>query len=416
MVNNLTGFFLTMLFVSLIAVPKSGFAIGAIPVNSLYIVFVLSLPLLILKFLCQKNVLRRNPMSNVYVVLILPFYSLFLLITLFNGIDNLATYAGYIIALIVSPLYFFFLFKILRPDVIKNSLPVIKYCLRFAAGYGVALFFYTAATGQFFEIPGISTTFGAIKTIDQRMNDRGELFKLTSTYNNGNIYAVCAMMLLPLYRILEEKLFWFLLFMASIMLTLSRLGWSLLLVYFILEYCVFSRAMSLKKVLIMMVCIAATVPVVLYLLQIMGRDIDFLFDPNLGGRASYLQKLFDASLISETSLYWSYEIPYVSIAEFVGLVGIPLFLFYFINIFINFKNLFQGRNQIARASTLGCVMYFLATLVDGALILVPVFSIFSFLVMLSLSGIGDDRYARGRDHQGWRSYLPQQRGSVAGAL
>lgn len=416
MIPNPIGIYLALLFISLIAVPKSGFAIGAIPVNSLYIVFVFSLPLLIFKLFSQKAILIRNPMSNVYIVLILPFISLFLLITVFNGVDNAATYAGYIIALIISPLYFFLLFKAVRPDVIDRSLPVIKYCLRFSASYGVALFFYNAVTGQFFEIPGLTTTFGAIKTIDQRMNDRGELFKLTSTYNNGNIYAVCAMMLLPLYRVLEEKSIWFLVFLVSIILTLSRLAWALLFIYFILEYLIFRRNISLKKMLIMVGSITVTAPVVLYLLQIMGRDMGFLFDPNLGGRADYLQKLFDASFISDTRLYWSYEIPYVSIAEFMGFIGIPLFLFYFLNVPFNFNSLFLNRSPVIRASTLGCVMYFLATLVDGALILVPVFSIFSFLVMLSLSGIGNDSCTRGRDHQGWRGYLSQQHGFMAGPL
>lgn len=407
MTHRLQGSFLMVLFASLIAVPKSGFVLGGIPINSLYIVIAVSLPFLLLSYFTQKDQLHRYSPANIYIVLLLPFFAVFLLVTLSNGIDNPAVYVGYVVALIVSPLYFFILFQTIGSDQVARSLPFVKLCIRFAGGYGLALFFYHLVSGSYFEIPGITTTFGATKTLDQRMNDRGQLFKLTSTYNNGNIYAVCALMLLPLYRVLEKNKLWFFVVLASIVLTLSRLAWALLLLYFVFEYFLFSGRLALRKLLAMFFLGASVIPLILFLLHVMERDVSFLFDPNLGGRASYLQTFFDASFISGTSLYWSYEIPYVSIAEFVGFVGIPLFLLYFIAIPLRVKSFFDDSSPIVRAATMGCLIYFFATLIDGALILVPVFSIFSFLVMLSLSGIGNGYFARGRNDQGWCGHLSQ---------
>ncbi len=369
----------------MIALPKSGIAISAIPLNTINFLVALTLPFFFLVFLSRNDCLRKNPKSDVQLLLLVPFASTFFVVTTLNGVDSYPTYAGYIAALIVSPVYFYLFFKCQDDFSVKSIMKVLVFCVRFAAFYGVVLFLYKTITGVFFDIPGVTTTYGAEKGLEERMNNRGELFKLISTYNNGNIYAVCMIMLAPLYRVLESSKLWFCVFLLSVVLTLSRSAWILLFIYFFLEFFLLNRTLRLSRLLILFVSTFVLLLLGVKLLNLIGRDISFVFDSNLGGRATYLQNLFEAGFISEQKISWSYEIPYVSFAQFVGAFSIPFYLLYFFSLVLNAKSLIGGRAPLKRGAALGVLLYFFATFADAALILVPTSYIFFFLVFFSLS-------------------------------
>ncbi|WFF43007.1 hypothetical protein EVC62_16730 [Salinicola endophyticus] len=376
--------FVALVAIFAIALPKSGVALGGIPLNTIYLLIVLTFPILFLKAMLGSGQLFRQDRYACYLWLLVPFWLLFLAVTLLNGIASVGIYFGYVMALIVVPIFFYVWSKRLGPAQIAYLLVCLRHCIRFAIVFGLALFLYKIATGQYFSIPMLTTTYGAELTLEAKMNDRGGLFKLFSTYNNGNIYAVCMIMLLPLYSVIETRRLWVLGLMLTIMLTLSRTAWALLLVYCVFEYLLFNRAISVKKLILICFALCLVVPGIVGLLGLMGRDITFLFDSDLGGRAGYLQYFFDAGLISHTPLYWSYEIPYVSIAEFVGLIGLLPFLLFFANV-VMARSLFDPSRPVSRSACIGCVMYWVATFSDAALVLVPTFIIFSLLVMLSFS-------------------------------
>lgn len=382
MVVNLRHAYVAAFAILAIAIPKSGVAISGIPLNGIYLLICLSLPFLVAKFLVRGTTSGGG--YDVYVLLLFPFWMLFLTITLMNGIAKPPAYVGYVMSLVVVPLFFYLWSCQLSPDKLQYLLRAMVWCVRFAAAFGILLFLYKIATGQYFSIPLLTTTLGADQTLESRMNDRGGIFKLFSTYNNGNIYAVCMIMLLPVYSAIEKSRKWIVLLMLTIMLTLSRTAWALLLLYCIFEYLVFNKAVSVKKLILICVLLCVVVPGMIALLGVMGKDLGFLFDAGLGGRASYLAYFFNAGFISHVPLYWSYEIPYVSIAEFVGLIGLLPFLMFFSNIMLA-RSLFNVNRPVSRGACIGCVMYGVATFSDAALILVPTFIIYSLLVMLSFS-------------------------------
>ncbi|WP_110641555.1 hypothetical protein [Salinicola sp. CPA57] len=384
LVINARRLFVALLVIFSTALPKSGVALGGIPLNTIYLLIALSFPFLLIKAMLGTGKLARQDRYSVYIWFLLPFWMLFFTVTMLNGIDSIGLYFGYVMALVVVPIFFYVWSKRLSADSVNHLLVCLKNCIRFAVAFGIFLFLLKIATGQYFSIPALTTTFGAETTLEARMNDRGGLYKLFSTYNNGNIYAVCMIMLMPVYTVIEKNRVWVLALMLSIMLTLSRTAWALLLIYCVFEYLVFNKAISVKKLIVICFALCLVVPGIIGLLGVMGQDVTFLFDSNLGGRAAYLEYFFEAGLISHTPLYWSYEIPYVSIAEFVGLIGLIPFLMFFANIVIA-RSLFDVSRPISRGACIGCIMYWVATFSDAALILVPTFIVFSLLVMLSFS-------------------------------
>lgn len=382
MVVNIRRSYIAAFAILAIAIPKSGIAVAGVPLNGIYLLLSLSIPIFLVKFLVGGKTVGGG--YDVYMLLLLPFWMLFFTITLINGIAKPPAYVGYVMSLIMVPLFFYLWSRNLSPEHLQYLLQVMVKCIRFAIVFGLFLFLYKIASGQYFSIPMLTTTLGAEKTLEARMNDRGGIYKFFSTYNNGNIYAVCMIMLLPVYSVIEKSRKWVLLLMLTIMLTLSRTAWALLLAYCMFEYLVFNKAISVKKLIVICASLCVVVPGIIALLGLMGKDISFLFDSGLGGRAGYLNYFFDARFVSDTPLYWSYEIPYVSVAEFVGLIGLLPFLMYFSNIALA-RSLFDVTRPLSRGASIGCVMYWVATFSDAALILVPTFIIYSLLVMLSFS-------------------------------
>lgn len=378
---------LCAIIVAMVALPKSGIAVSGMPFNTLYFLAMGSLPILGIIALSKASFLKVE-LSDLYIFLIVPFWAIFIIITLSNGVGSLGIYAGALIALVGMPLFFYIIFKISSDETIKSSLPVLVYCIRFAAAWGLILFAYKTATGSFFEIPGITTTLGAEKSLAEKMNDRGAFSKLVSTYNNGNIYGVCIMMLLPLYRVLDKSRLWLVIVVSSIVLSLSRTVWALLIISFIFDI-IFSGKISIKKMSAGLFLLVAASALIFFMLGEMGRDSSFLADQTLGGRSGYLGVLFNAQFISDEPLDASYEIPYVTIVQYVGIVGVFPFLMYFSSLGLNVRTLFKRRTPIRRGAVLGCLLYFVATFSDAALILVPAFSIFSFITFLSMRKIDE---------------------------
>ena len=81
-------------------------------------------------------------------------------------------------------------------------------CVFLAAAWGIFLFFFRPLTGHFIEIPYITVNASDYGELENTKNiARGTLFKLISTYNNGNLYGVATLLLLPLYLQLEPRRF-----------------------------------------------------------------------------------------------------------------------------------------------------------------------------------------------------------------
>lgn len=390
--NRILAAYSVLLVFFMVALPKSGFFLAGVPLNTMYLVIAAALPFFIASFMLRLRWAGFGS-AGLYLVLLVPFWFLFIVAVTFNGIESFGVFAGALISLMVVPVFFFLFFSVVNDWHVEKMLVTLRMSIRFVIVYGLFLFFYKYAVGSFFEIPGVTTTYGAVRGLAAKMNDRGDLSKLMSTYNNGNIFGVCMLMLMPLYRKIEPRRLFFWLLVLCVLLTLSRTCWIILAAYLLMEYFLIGRALSVKKLIFGLSAMAFFIAVLAFILGLLEKDTSFIFSASLGGRADYLRDIYDSDLISTLPLSQSYEIPYMTVAQYVGVVAIIPFLFFFSNILMNFRLLKSDAEPVRQAATLGCVLYFIATFSDAALILVPTFSIYMFLVFLSFKKVNYENIA-----------------------
>lgn len=370
-----------LIIITMIAFPKSGIAIGSIPLNTITIVIMLFTPILLLIFSFKK--IKKANKNDIYLLTIIPFIFLYLIITLSNGVENYGEYLGTLFSFIVAPIFFFLLFKLTPENTIKKNYALLVLSIRFIAVYGIINLSIKQLTGDFFEIPGLTSTYGALVPLDEKMNDRGGIFKLFSTYNNGNLYGVSLCILFPLYSFLEKNKIFLLLTTVSIILTFSRTVWLLLIFFYIYTY-IINSGLSPKKIIVGICSIVFSVLAIIHTLSLSTIDNNFVFDKNLGGRLSSIQAIKEFNFYSIEPFKNMLEIPYVSLIMYVGLAIIPFFLLYFITILLNYRLLISNKNNINKMCTLGILIYFISTFSDAALIYIPVFLIFCFVNNLAL--------------------------------
>src|SRR5690606_38415621 len=89
---------------------------------------------------------------------------------------------------------------------LRPLLRALRAAVLLVSVYGIFLFFYKLLTGSFIEIPYLTVNAGDVGEMEGKSIDRGGIFKLISTYNNGNVYGISMLILLPLYAYLEPRL------------------------------------------------------------------------------------------------------------------------------------------------------------------------------------------------------------------
>lgn len=390
----------TLLLVAFLLVfPKGGIKIAGVPLTWGYIGLALAFlwfPLALLRGV-------RVPVARSRLLvpaLLIPFQLVVWLGLLANGVSD----TGFAISLVVT--FFFvpwmmvlvlgiqldrvdldFLFRLLRAGVVM------------VAAYGVFLFFYRLRTGSFIEIPFLTVNAGDVGGLEDKYINRGGVYKLISTYNNGNIYGVSLLVLLPLYAWLDRSTPRNLLVKLSLLLTLSRTVWAGMIVYEVLQR-VYIRKISPRSMAILGVSLLTVVGGLLYTLSLMGWNASFLFDRQLGGRAYQLQALEGATVLPHTSFEAILEIVYLSILHNFGIVGLATFVLgmaapvalYFLGVLP-----FAG-TEYKRSLVSGLVIYLFVAMSDGALLFIPVMVFYWFVVSLLLSG--NDSFLRWRERSG----------------
>jgi hypothetical protein len=371
----------------LLVFPKGGIKLAAVPLTWGYV----ALGLVSLWFPVALWFGRPGRVRDVRLLMLgalVPFQVVIWLTLLVNGILNV----GYTISLVVA--YFFLpvaFVLILGVHLDRIHLGYLFRLIRWGvfavAVYGIFLFFYKIGTGEFIEIPYLTVNIGDVGQLEDKYINRGGIFKLISTYNNGNLFGVSILLLLPLYAWLEKSAVRVTVVKLSLLLTLSRTVWIGLLVYEVVHR-LYVRRISTRNLLTLLAVLSVLVAGVWYaLVGLMGREVAFLFDSNLGGRLAQLDALETASVLPAEPFMWIREIVYLSVLETFGFVGLAVFM---VGMLTPLAAHLLGALPFAgtsykRSLAAAIMVYLVVSISDGGVLFIPVMAFFWFVVSLLLS-------------------------------
>ncbi|KIG10845.1 hypothetical protein [Caballeronia concitans] len=359
-----------LLLVLNIAIPKAGFKVGDVPITFGYMYA------LLLGVVCLPSGLARffnERQQTAGVVAYCSFIFVFMLLAAsFCGIGNMGFFLSIILGFCVLPVALIISMPN-DPSTIRALETYLVWSVRFAVTYGILLFFYKLSTGEFIEIPYVTVNADDVGKLGTKYIQRSDnLSKLISTYNNGNIFGVCILMLLPLYDLVERRSLMRILARVALLLTLSRTVWAVLL---------FHEAVFVKRpVWQRMLMLAIGILGIVASLQVMGTDAGFLTDLTLGGRTQVVDEL-RVSIFPRESFDYVSEILWVSVAYFGGLIGLFLFGGLFTMILVGIRRLSPGFD-LQRCALIGVVNFILCSFVDAAANYIPTMFIFWLVVWI----------------------------------
>lgn len=384
--SRINRVFIFLFVAFLVVFPKGGFKLGNIPITWGYVLLGVFFGIGIIHILASK-IIRINKNRFMIYVATLPFQFISLITVLLYGYTDLGLTISLFITFSFLPILFIHIigFYIDRIN-LEYLLKLIKSAVLLVSVYGVILFFYKLITGEFIEIPYLTINAGDLGELDEKHIDRGGVFKLISTYNNGNIYAVSILMLIPLYYYLEKNFIKRSMVNLSIILTLSRTAW-LGLVLFHVFNTIFIQKKTFKNILKSFILFLLILFGVIWALNMMGLNSKFIFDSQLGGRSEQLSYFDNFSLFPNGEFGGIGEIVYASILNNFGLIGLFLFLLsmcYFIYLIIT-KRIKSYNTEYKKSIVLGLVLYLILSMSDGAILLIPVMVFYWFLLTLLVS-------------------------------
>ena len=364
-----------LLIVFLVFLPKGGVAVAGIPLTWGYLILGLSCVYLTLRMTLIGRVRLHRLISWMAT---LPFLLNFMFTVGLLGITP--GYTGYSISFLVTfavlPLFFFLSCDHYFTDMrVRKIAMVVARGLPWVAAYGVALFILGFLTGKLWDIPMITSTAFEHTSLADKDNLRGDLFKLVSTYANGNIYGACMAMLIPFTsRLVGRWKSWIL--KLSLLLTLSRTAWVALIlvqIYSSGKGAAERRSSSFRNIVAAVVISAVAITVGLVLL---GAGSHFIFDPTLGGRLSTFELVRNAEPVATHAFPGIAEAIYPSIAYHLGWAGLATFLLAIGTPLFIAVSTGALSDPLRRDLAAGMCIYLVVAMSDGALLLIPVMAIF----------------------------------------
>lgn len=375
-----------LLITFLLVFPKGGIKVAGVPITWGYLALggvFLSIPVVL-----RSGASLVLPRSRLAVLgALLPFQLISLTSFLFNGIDN----SGFAISFIVSVFFLPAIFVlVLGPHVDRMDLRFVLRGVRLGmsavAAYGIFLFIYKFLTGSFLEIPLLTVNAGDLGQLEGKYIDRGGVFKLISTYNNGNIYGISLLILLPLYTAMERSTARRTIVKVSLLLTLSRTVWIGLVLHEVLQR-VYVRRVSLRSLSLLGTSLGLVLAGVWFALDLLGQDVSFLFDRTLGGRQAQWRDLHQVTLLPSIQFSTIAEIVYLSVLRSFGLVGLGMFTIGLAGPLLLhvFRAVPFWSTPYKRCLAAGLAIYMVLAAGDGAFLYIPVMAVYWFVVTLLLS-------------------------------
>lgn len=379
-----TTFFFILIIIFLVVFPKGGVKVGNVPVTIGYVMLGLVTILASARFLTSMHNLPQNALAA--WLFTLPF-QLTLAVTYFTlGVtgDSITLLIVLSTSFIFMPTAFLLIlapsFRFLKPETVKR---VLVLAIRFICVFGLVLFAAKTFTGLTIEIPFLTVNLDDTDALGSKNNTRGELFKLISTYNNGNIFGICLGMMLPFYYFIERKRIFFLLAIVCMVLTLSRTAWiAVILILMAIAWIDNLRPSRIIGMGIMGLFFIAALP---FLVEAMGRDTSaFLLDSNLGNRARYLDSFDEFYVEPRLPLRPFVEMVYATAYQNYGAFGVIAFLLFFAGPIAVTMLGDRGRRTTNRAAAAGLAIYMIVAMSDGAILLIPTMAIFFMVALIAL--------------------------------
>jgi hypothetical protein len=376
--------------------PKGGIKLGILPLTWGYLAIALSLPgLLVVRLLCMRLSFRK---ANLAVAgTIVPFAALFLYSVKANGIEVAAFAVSDFVAVIAMPLLFILLYADFLHLVDGQWLERgLRRAMFYAAVFGIFLFILHPITGHLIEIPYLTVNADDYGTLEKTKDiDRGFFLKLISTYNNGNVYGVATLILLPLFDVFEPKRWKRGLMKFALVLTLSRTVWGGLILLELLSFANIALGairsfprLALGPALKTGLIVMGTMVAVLLGLALTAQNLAYLFDSNLGGRTgSIVKALTNPTLLPSQPVTAFTEIVYASALSEYGILGcLSVILIFVFPIVLGLLNPAWLESPTRRAALKGMILYMFLAAIDGAINLIPVMTFYWFAYMIFLEG------------------------------
>lgn len=377
------GFVASLGIVLNVFIPKGGVYLAGVPITWGYIFLALAAVWGSMKIFFVGEITLGRLLS---FLCCLPFLFVAAITMGSNGIEI----PSFAISLFVSFGFLpFVLFIALDADLneekISRSLKFASAGFFYVAILGIILFVAAIFLKDTIDVPFITTGGGGTVSVADRNNLRGSIFKLTSTFNNGNIYGVCGLMMLPIVNFFESR--WKTnLLKLSILLTLSRTAWAGLIFYELGHAILIKRRKGVLKSLLVIAVSAALI--VLLVIYAIGFDVTFLFSSDLGGRLSTFQDIGTILPFSVQSYDYIREIVYPSVLAKFGYVGLVSFIGMMIApLLLRYaqREPFSAQERIIAFSML---IYLMVCWSDGAILYIPVLFFYWALAAALLTSRG----------------------------
>ena len=387
-----------VLLTFIVLLPKGGIKPGGIPLTTGYFFLFLFAGLSFTTYTYTGKIRWIGKNQFICLVAFLPFFAIATFKIIGAGFESLGFLFAFYVSLFAIPaiflLFFYHPLKQVSFEFIKSTLVKFVFLTAF---YGIFLFFYKLYTGSFIEIPLVTVNIGDVGEIKNKAINRGGIFKLISTYNNGNIYGVCMMMLLPLYNYYEEKGYRKFILKLALLLTLSRTVWGGLVAFEILNF-IFIKKKTAKSILGVFVTLVLVFVGLLLSLILLSTDISFIADRNLGGRIGQLAAVYQAEFFPNLDKPFEtiFEMVYLSVLNNFGWLGMVSFIIY-----LTMPLILYAMNKISYSKSiekkllaLGLVLYLIVAFLDGAILYIPTMPIYWLVVVLMFEDFHNSKHRR----------------------
>jgi hypothetical protein len=402
-----------LLIMLVIGIPKGGIKVSGVPLTFSYgLLAIIAAPMLLLT-------LTRNHLSRLHVFTLLcaaPLMVHILVKLWFYGSASAGPTLALIATIVLMPIIFLLalagpLRDFDRPTVIRVFIAVVAAVALFGLFEFVARNYFKVIV----EVPYVTINADDVGGVARKHNDRGNLIKLVSTYQNGNIFGICMLMVGPLFFHFARGLWWLrALFVLAVFLSLSRTAWAGLLVWLLLWEAVYRRRL-VSFILRSPIYVFAALMLTVSGVAILATNYEFIFDNTLGGRLQSADLLSFTLAGNSGEFYGIGEMTYLSMFVEFGLAGLLLFLLWLAApILVGFAfgpATATASSGLERACKVSLMTYWVVAAVDGAFVLIPVGALYWLVAAIMLSSMSVSTLRNAST----QAYFPPARSVVAPA-